>query len=57
VEFGIPPRTFNSFNEAADEVGMSRLFGGIHYRTGNVAGLKNGREIGKYVSEKLKTRK
>jgi PAP2 superfamily len=56
VEFGIEPRTFKSFNEAADEVGMSRLFGGIHYRTGNVAGLKNGREIGKYVCEKLKTK-
>jgi hypothetical protein len=54
VEFGIEPRTFKSFNQAADEVGMSRLFGGIHYRTGNVAGLKNGREIGKYICEKLK---
>jgi PAP2 superfamily len=54
VEFGIEPRTFKSFNQAADEVGMSRLFGGIHYRSGNVAGLKNGREIGKYVCEKLK---
>ena len=57
VEFGIPPRSFKSFNEAADEVGMSRLYGGIHYRTGNVAGLKNGREIGTYIYEKLKMKK
>lgn len=53
VEFGLPARSFKSFDEAANEVGMSRLYGGIHYRTGNVAGLKNGREIGKYVCEKL----
>lgn len=57
VEFGIPPRSFKSFNEAADEVGMSRLYGGIHYRQGNVAGLKNGREIGKFVYDKLKLKK
>ncbi len=57
VEFGIPPRSFKSFNEAADEVGMSRLYGGIHYRQGNMAGLKNGRAIGKYVYDKLKLKK
>lgn len=57
VEFGIPARTFKSFNEAADEVGMSRMYGGIHYRQGNMAGLKNGREIGKFVCDKLKLRK
>ncbi|MCK6691476.1 MAG: vanadium-dependent haloperoxidase [Thermoanaerobaculia bacterium] len=57
VEFGIPPRTFNSFAEAAAEVGMSRLYGGIHYRRGNEAGLKCGKEIGNYVLQTVKTRK
>ncbi len=57
MEFGIPPRTFKSFNTAADEVGMSRLYGGIHYRQGNMAGLKNGREIGHYIADKIKTRR
>ncbi|MBX2893602.1 MAG: vanadium-dependent haloperoxidase [Saprospiraceae bacterium] len=57
MEFGIPPRTFASFKEASEEVGMSRLYGGIHYRTGNLKGLKNGYEVGQYVSEKVKTRK
>ena len=57
VEFGIPARTFKSFNAAADEVGMSRMYGGIHYRHGNTSGLKNGREIGKFVCDKLKLRK
>lgn len=57
TEFGIPARTFNSFREAADQVGMSRLYGGIHYRQGNLAGLKNGREIGDWVIKKVQTRK
>jgi hypothetical protein len=57
VEFGIPARSFKSFNEAADEVGMSRLYGGIHYRTGNLEGLRTGREVGAFVVQKLKTRK
>jgi hypothetical protein len=57
VEFGLPARSFKSFNEAADEVGMSRLYGGIHYRTGNIEGLKCGRKVGQFVVQKLKTKK
>ncbi len=57
VEFGLPTRNFNSFLEAADEVGMSRLYGGIHYSTGNKSGLKNGREIGAFVAASVKTKK
>lgn len=57
MEFGIPARSFKSFREASDEVGMSRLYGGIHYRTGNVTGLKCGAEVGAFVSKKLKTKK
>jgi PAP2 superfamily len=57
MEFNLPPRAFNSFGEAAREVGISRLYGGIHYRRGNEAGLKNGEQVGLYVAEQLKTRK
>ena len=57
VEFGIEPRTFNSFNQAADEVGMSRMYGGIHYRLGNEEGLACGRKVGQHIFEKVKTRK
>ncbi len=57
MEFGIDPRTFNSFQEAAAEVGVSRMYGGIHYRRGNEAGLKCGHDVGQYVADKLKTRK
>ncbi|MCB0524670.1 MAG: vanadium-dependent haloperoxidase [Saprospiraceae bacterium] len=57
MEFGIDPRSFNSFREAADQVGMSRLYGGIHYSRGNQEGLRNGREIGQYIFDVLKTKK
>ncbi len=56
VEFGLKPRTFKSFYEASDQAAMSRLFGGIHYRNGNEGGRLNGREIGEYVWEKVKTK-
>lgn len=57
VEFGMAPRTFKTFYEASDEAGVSRVYGGIHYPTGNEAGKKAGREVGKIVFEKMKTRK
>jgi len=57
MEFGIDPRTFKSFYEASEEVGMSRLYGGIHYRRGNEAGLKCGKEIGQFIHQEMKTRK
>jgi PAP2 superfamily len=56
VQFGLPARSFTSFQEAASQVGISRLYGGIHYRQGNEAGLKHGRQVGEYVSTKLNTR-
>ncbi len=47
-------RQFESFNQAAQEVSMSRVYGGIHYRTGVDAGAKQGEEIANYIIEKLK---
>ncbi|MCC7053221.1 MAG: vanadium-dependent haloperoxidase [Gemmatimonadaceae bacterium] len=38
--------TWNSFSEAAFSAGESRLFGGIHFYQGNVAGLELGRKVG-----------
>jgi hypothetical protein len=43
---GLPARSFNSFNEAAAEAAVSRLYGGIHYRQSNDIALKCGKEIG-----------
>jgi membrane-associated phospholipid phosphatase len=42
-------RTFRSFDEAAAEAGMSRIYGGIHYSFDNTAGQALGRAVGRYV--------
>lgn len=53
---GRKPRNYKSFNEAAEEAGISRLYGGIHFRSAIVDGLAQGRCIGGYTNA-LKTRK
>jgi hypothetical protein len=53
---GRKPRNFRSFNEAAEEAGISRLYGGIHFRAAIVDGLTQGRCIAEYTIA-LKTRK
>ena len=40
-------RSFNSIQQAADEAGISRLYGGIHYRSAIEQGKKQGQQIGK----------
>lgn len=54
LSFGLPIRTFNSFAEAANEAAISRMYGGIHYRAAVEVGVKQGRDLGKYVVDKLK---
>jgi hypothetical protein len=51
--FGMPRKTFTSFQDAAWEVSMSRLYGGIHYYEGILEGNKQGKFIGSYVINKL----
>jgi hypothetical protein len=53
---GRNPRHFKSFNEAAEEAGISRLYGGIHFQAAIVDGLTQGRCIARYAVA-LKTRK
>lgn len=43
-------RAFTSFAQAADEAGMSRIFGSIHFNFDNTQGLKLGSDIGNFVS-------
>jgi hypothetical protein len=57
VEFGIPVRRFNSFKDAADEAAISRFYGGIHYMPSIVNGVEEGKQIGIFITRKLKTRK
>ena len=45
----LPERHFTSFDEAADQAGISRLYGGIHFRAAIENGLAQGRCIGAYA--------
>jgi membrane-associated phospholipid phosphatase len=42
-------RSYTSFSQAADEAGMSRIYGGIHWSFDNTSGLASGRALGQYV--------
>lgn len=46
-------RTFHSLAACADEVGMSRIYGGIHYMHDNVRGKECGRKVGGFVNANL----
>lgn len=46
-------RNFTSFNQAADEAGISRIYGGIHFMSDNLPGLASGKIIGTYVASNL----
>ncbi|HMH24049.1 MAG TPA: vanadium-dependent haloperoxidase [Puia sp.] len=56
IEFKIPVRRFTSFKQAAEEAGISRLYGGIHYMPSIKNGLNEGYAIGEYAVLKLRTR-
>lgn len=53
---GLAARSYPSFWAAAEEAGLSRMYGGIHFRAGNERGLDLGRCIGGFASA-LKMRK
>lgn len=53
VPFGLPIRSYTSFKEAADEAAISRMYGGIHYRTAVELGVSQGRKVGELVLNKL----
>ncbi len=42
-------RSYSSFSEAAWESGLSRIYGGIHYWSGNISGLYSGYLTGRYA--------
>jgi membrane-associated phospholipid phosphatase len=53
LSIGHQVRRFPSFSAAADEAGMSRVYGGIHFPYGNIGGRELGRCIGAKVLERL----
>jgi hypothetical protein len=57
VDFGMPARSFKSFIQASEEAAISRLYGGIHYRPAVDQGVIEGRALGNFILQKIKTRK
>jgi hypothetical protein len=47
-------RSFSSIMQAAQEVSVSRMYGGIHYRSALENGFKQGEKIGGFYLEKIK---
>lgn len=56
LEYGLPVRRFPSFETAAAEAAMSRLYGGIHYRRAIEQGARQGRGVGDLVVQRVVTR-
>jgi hypothetical protein len=53
----LPPRTFESFDQAAEEAARSRLYGGIHSSFENDNGLAAGGCIGRAIMERVRFRR
>lgn len=56
LEYGLPVRSFGSFEQAAAEAAISRLYGGIHYRRAIEQGVTQGRKVGELVLKRVQTR-
>ena len=52
-DFGIPPRHFDSFQQAANQAAISRFWGGIHFMDAINNGLKQGDRVGNWVLAKM----
>jgi len=53
VEYGVPARSYRSFQHAAREAAISRLYGGIHFRDSIENGMRQGERIGQFVVQKM----
>ena len=53
LRFGLEERSFTSFKAAANQVNLSRYYGGIHYLMGVQEGGKQGEHIGRQIIERL----
>jgi hypothetical protein len=48
-------RSFNGFQAAADEAGLSRIFAGVHTRLDHVAGQQLGKDVARFVLSQADT--
>ena len=46
-------RVYHSFRECAEECGVSRVYGGIHFSFSNREGLALGRRVANYVADNV----
>lgn len=53
LAYNLPVRSFKSFRDAASEASISRVYGGIHYRSGCEGGNKQGKKLGEIILKKL----
>jgi hypothetical protein len=51
--YGLKARTYSSFEEAAEEAGISRFYGGIHFMDAIENGQKQGNAVGKHLLGKV----
>lgn len=56
MPYGLPVRSFPSFEAAANEAAISRLYGGIHYRQAIEEGQVQGRNVGRNVVARVVTK-
>ena len=56
--FGLPGvvRQFSSFEQAAQEAGRSRIYGGIHFQFANTDGLAIGQSVGEWTMDTFASR-
>ena len=47
----IPPRTYERLSDVLDEIIDARVWGGIHFRTADVAGGAIGKDVAQYVNQ------
>ena len=57
VHLGMAVRNYTSIEAAGDEAGLSRLYGGIHYRLSIAAGKVQGTKVAENVKNALQTTK
>ncbi|MEJ7766415.1 MAG: vanadium-dependent haloperoxidase [Chitinophagaceae bacterium] len=53
LPYGLGPRAFRSFRQAAEEAAISRFYGGIHFMDAIIEGQKQGRQVGLHAIKKL----
>jgi hypothetical protein len=53
VRYGLPERSFTSFHQAAEEAGLSRFYGGIHFMDAIEQGRNQGLQVGQWVIQHL----